>query len=143
MIEQEGITNERDFIYIALSVLASQNDDTFIPELLFLVSPEQAMNLMRAFGGERLYVPTPKEFSRDLMAAVVAYHQKSEQVWRCPDSETDGHRRTNIESFEHKNLQVGRVDETKRSKREREYSRHDFCCSATSEWYSQSSGLRV
>jgi hypothetical protein len=38
------------------------------------MSPEQIINFVKVFGGETIKVPTPREFSRDLFAALACYH---------------------------------------------------------------------
>src|SRR5215210_3530140 len=59
--------------YIALSLLCSRQS-SLIPELLYILSPQQITNLIKVFSGEPLRIPTVDEFSRDLMTSLAAYH---------------------------------------------------------------------
>src|SRR3954447_20767928 len=60
-------------VYIALSILCSRQK-SLIPELLYMLSPQQITNFIKVFSGETLRIPTVDEFSRDLMASLAAYH---------------------------------------------------------------------
>ena len=60
-------------VYIALSVLCSRQN-SLIPELLYILSPQQITTFIKVFSGETLRIPTVDEFSRDLMASLAAYH---------------------------------------------------------------------
>src|SRR5215210_8998365 len=60
-------------VYIALSLLCSRQS-SLIPELLYILSPQQITNFIKVFSGEKLRIPTVDEFSRDLMASLAAYH---------------------------------------------------------------------
>src|SRR3954462_14279973 len=59
--------------YIALSLLCSRQS-SLVPELLYILSPQQITTFIKAFSGETLRIPTVEEFSRDLMASLAAYH---------------------------------------------------------------------
>src|SRR3954468_2596342 len=59
--------------YIALSLLCSRQS-SLIPELLYILSPQQITTFIKVFSGETLRIPTVDEFSRDLMASLAAYH---------------------------------------------------------------------
>src|SRR5215213_7830155 len=59
--------------YIALSLLCSRQK-SLIPELLYILSPQQITTFIKVFSGETLRIPTTAEFSRDLMASLAAYH---------------------------------------------------------------------
>src|SRR3954471_17681045 len=60
-------------VYIALSVLCSRQK-SLIPELLYILSPQQITNFIKVFSGEKLRIPTVDEFSRVLMTSLAAYH---------------------------------------------------------------------
>ena len=60
-------------VYIALSILCSRQS-SLVPELLYILSPQQITNFIKVFSGEKLKIPTVDEFSRDLMASLAAYH---------------------------------------------------------------------
>src|SRR3954451_746593 len=60
-------------VYIALSVLCSRQN-SLIPELLYILSPQQITTFIKVFSGETLRIPTVDEFSRDLMASLAACH---------------------------------------------------------------------
>jgi hypothetical protein len=59
--------------YIALSILCSRQK-SLIPELLYILSPQQITNFIKVFSGETLKIPTVDEFRRDLMASLAVYH---------------------------------------------------------------------
>ena len=59
--------------YIALSLLCSRQS-SLIPELLYILSPQQITTFIKVFSGETLRIPTVDEFSRDLMTSLAAYH---------------------------------------------------------------------
>ena len=60
-------------VYIALSVLCSRQK-SLIPELLYILSPQQITTFIKVFSGETLRIPTVDEFSRDLMTCLAVYH---------------------------------------------------------------------
>src|SRR4051812_49340667 len=60
-------------VYIALSLLCSRQN-SLVPELLYILSPQQITTFIKVFSGETLRIPTVDEFSRDLMASLAAYH---------------------------------------------------------------------
>src|SRR3954454_25316438 len=60
-------------VYIALSVLCSRQK-SLIPELLYILSPQQITTFIKVFSGEKLRIPTVDEFSRDLMASLAGFH---------------------------------------------------------------------
>src|SRR5215208_6122056 len=60
-------------VYIALSLLCSRQS-SLIPELLYILSPQQITTFIKVFSGETLRIPTVDEVSRDLMASLAAYH---------------------------------------------------------------------
>src|SRR4051794_40612735 len=59
--------------YIALSLLCSRQS-SLVPELLYILSPQQIATFIKAFSGETLRIPTVDEFNRDLMTSLAAYH---------------------------------------------------------------------
>ena len=59
--------------YIALSLLCSRQS-SLIPELLYILSPQQITTFIKVFSGEKLKIPTVDEFSRDLMTSLAVYH---------------------------------------------------------------------
>src|SRR3954465_8181920 len=59
--------------YIALSVLCSRQS-SLVPELLYILSPQQITTFIKVFSGETLRIPTVDQFSRDLMTSLAAYH---------------------------------------------------------------------
>src|SRR3954453_8090167 len=60
-------------VYIALSILCSRQS-SLIPELLYIISPQQITTFIKVFSGETLRIPTVDEFNRDLMTSLAAYH---------------------------------------------------------------------
>src|SRR3954447_190129 len=59
--------------YIALSILCSRQN-SLIPELLYILSPQQITTFIKVFSGETLKIPTVEEFRRDLMTSLAVYH---------------------------------------------------------------------
>src|SRR5215212_11856346 len=59
--------------YIALSILCSRQS-SLIPELLYVLSPQQITTFIKVFSGETLRIPAVDEFSRDLMTSLAVYH---------------------------------------------------------------------
>src|SRR5215217_3753026 len=59
--------------YIALSLLCSRQS-SLIPELLYILSPQQITTFIKVFSGETLRIPAVDEFSRDLMTSLAVYH---------------------------------------------------------------------
>lgn len=49
-----------------------------MPDALYLLSPDQLDNFLEVFGGERIYIPTKKELSQTLKAALVYYYMTVE-----------------------------------------------------------------
>src|SRR5215212_5172727 len=60
-------------VYIALSLLCSRQN-SLIPELLYILSPQQITTFIKAFSGETLRIRTVDEFRRDIMASLAAFH---------------------------------------------------------------------
>jgi hypothetical protein len=60
-------------VYMALSILCA-SQTSLVPEILYLLSPKQIFNFIKAFGGETIRIPTAEEFNKDLMVALVCYH---------------------------------------------------------------------
>ena len=59
--------------YIALSILCSRQS-SLIPELLYILSPQQITTFIKVFSGEALRIPTVDQFSRDLTTSLAVYH---------------------------------------------------------------------
>lgn len=74
-LRQADIESVADFMIIALSMLASKHENSLLPEVMFLMNPQQVIDLIRVFGGSSVYIPSSKEFSKDLTSAVIAYHK--------------------------------------------------------------------
>src|SRR3954464_11454741 len=64
---------ECSVVYIALSILCSRQK-SLIPELLYILSPQQITTFIKVFSGKTLRIPTVDEFNRDLMTSLAAYH---------------------------------------------------------------------
>ena len=60
-------------VYMALNILCAKQN-SLIPEILYLLSAKQIIEFIKVFGGEVLRIPTPQEFSKDLLLALVCYH---------------------------------------------------------------------
>ncbi len=59
--------------YIAMQVLCSR-ERSLIPEILYILKPEQVLQFIKVFSGETIRVPEIEEFSKDLSAALAIYH---------------------------------------------------------------------
>src|SRR5215211_1983477 len=71
--DNDELDSNSSVAYIALSLLCS-SQNSLIPELLYILSPQQITTFIKVFSGEKLRIPTVDEFSRDLMASLAAYH---------------------------------------------------------------------
>jgi hypothetical protein len=60
-------------VYMALSLLCS-NQNSLVPEILYILSADQVINFIKVFGGETIRIPTAVEFGRDLTTALACYH---------------------------------------------------------------------
>jgi hypothetical protein len=60
-------------VYLALNILCS-SQNSLIPELLYILSPQQIIEFIKVFGGETIKVPTPRAFNSDLLAGIACYH---------------------------------------------------------------------
>src|ERR687894_2278570 len=69
----DGLDPNSSVAYIALSLLCSRQR-SLIPELLYILSPQQITTFIKVFSGQTLRIPTVDEFSRDLMASLAVYH---------------------------------------------------------------------
>ena len=70
---KDRIDPNSSVVYIALSILCSRQS-SLIPEILYILSPDQIIDFITVFGGEELRIPTSQEFRKDLMVALVSYH---------------------------------------------------------------------
>jgi len=77
-IRRDRIDPNSSIVYIALSILCSQQN-SLVPEILYILSPSQIMDFITVFGGEDLRIPTSQEFTKDLMVALVCYHIRVEK----------------------------------------------------------------
>src|SRR3982751_26482 len=64
---------DSSLIYISLNLLCSRQN-SLIPELLYLLKPQQIVDFIKIFSGETLKVPTIEDFNRDLMTSLAIYH---------------------------------------------------------------------
>ena len=71
--ENDELDPNSSIAYIALSILCSRQK-SLIPELLYILSPQQITTFIKVFSGQTLRMPTVDEFSRDLMTSLAAYH---------------------------------------------------------------------
>ena len=67
------------FFYIALTMLISRKDESLRPEIMYILEPESILQMLDMFGGQKIYIPTRREFSLDLKAALVAYYKYCEE----------------------------------------------------------------
>lgn len=72
---EQSLPDTAQFFYIALMVLLQRNPDSIVPEICHFLSTDQVIAFVRAFGGERVRVPTTKEFAFHLNIAVAAYYR--------------------------------------------------------------------
>jgi hypothetical protein len=71
--DNDELDPNSSIVYIALSILCSRQS-SLIPELLYILSPQQITTFIKVFSGETLRIPIADEFGRDLMASLAAYH---------------------------------------------------------------------
>lgn len=60
-------------IFIALSMLMTNNKETVIPEILYIMSPQQLTKFISMYSGETIKVPTLEEFRLTLETAIVTF----------------------------------------------------------------------
>jgi hypothetical protein len=53
----------------------SRQKDGLVPEVMYLMDPNQLIKFLDMFGGRYLYVPTREEFAKDLEAALFIYYR--------------------------------------------------------------------
>jgi hypothetical protein len=91
-MSKDRIDPGSSIVYMALSVLC-MSQDSLVPEILYMLSPEQVINFIRVFGGETLRIPTSEEFNKDLMVALACYHvvvQEKSWDWIALQYNMDG-----------------------------------------------------
>lgn len=66
------------FFYIALSLMLSRDELSVVPEIMYILEPEQVLQFLDMFGGQTIRVPTRDEFAKDLQAALTAYYIQCE-----------------------------------------------------------------
>jgi hypothetical protein len=79
-------------IYVAMSMLCT-NQNSLVPELLYLFKPQQIVNFIKIFSGETIKVPTIQEFNRLILTALACYHviiQEKSFDWFAIKYEIDG-----------------------------------------------------
>ena len=73
MSKDPKIDPNSSVVYLAMSLLCS-NQNSLVPELLYLFSPKQIIDFIKVFGGETIKIPEASEFSKDLLSALACYH---------------------------------------------------------------------
>src|SRR5215212_3990070 len=71
--DNDELDHNSSVAYIALSLLCSRQN-SLVPKLLYILSPQQITTFIKVFSGETLRIPTVDEFNRDLMASLAVYH---------------------------------------------------------------------
>jgi hypothetical protein len=74
-----ALADSQEFFYIALSVLEMNEETNLIPEFLQVLSPRQLIVLSQVFGGRSLKIPTSRELSNALKAALYLYYAEVER----------------------------------------------------------------
>lgn len=60
--------------YIALTMLLNKNENSIFPEILYILEPEQVLQVVDMFEGQTIQVPTRQELAVKLQSALVAYY---------------------------------------------------------------------
>lgn len=71
----DDLSERSQFLYTALSFLLTRNPDSIIPEVCYFLDPDQIMTFIKVYGGRTMRIPTTKEFSNDMYAALAAYYR--------------------------------------------------------------------
>lgn len=62
-------------VFLALSVMQSRDPKSPIPELLYVLSNEQLVTLIRLFSGTTVHFPTVEDYRKNLLTALYIYHR--------------------------------------------------------------------
>jgi hypothetical protein len=99
-MRKDELDPNSSIIYIAMSILCS-NQNSLIPELLYLFSPKQIVNFIKIFSGETIKVPTVDEFHRNVLTSLACYHiivQDKSWDWFALTYELDGNKLNGIKA---------------------------------------------
>lgn len=68
------LDSHSSFYYLALSMMMRE-ENSVLPEIMYILNPEQIKLFLDMFGGTTLRVPTREEFATILQAALVTYRR--------------------------------------------------------------------
>lgn len=68
-----NLNNSTEFFLIAISLLENDSKTNIMPELMQVFTPKQIIILSQIFGGKSIKIPSTKELSLSLKAALYIY----------------------------------------------------------------------
>lgn len=69
------LSESSEFFLIAISMLENEGKTNMLPELMQVFTPKQIIILSQVFGGKAIKIPTTKDLSISLKAALFVYHK--------------------------------------------------------------------
>lgn len=73
------LNSEKSFMFLALSVLEARGN-TGLPALMSVIGLNNFLKLVRIYSGGTLKVPTTRELSQSIIAALYIYHKYAEPI---------------------------------------------------------------
>lgn len=73
------LNSEKSFLFLSLSILESQGYPG-LSSLIAVLGPHNLLKIIRLFSGGSIKVPTAKELSRGIIAALYIYHKYVEPI---------------------------------------------------------------
>lgn len=73
------LNSEKAFLFISLSILESQGFPG-LSALISVVGPNTLLKLVRLYSGGSIKIPTSRELSRGIIAALYVYHKYAEPL---------------------------------------------------------------
>ena len=67
-------------MFIALSIMEAQNPNSGWSEIMAVIGSSEVLKLVRLMPGLTIRIPTMKELSRDMHAALYIYHQYTDKI---------------------------------------------------------------
>jgi hypothetical protein len=88
------VNDPHALIYMAMSILSSRDPDKgLLPELYYILKPEDILKLVKCLGGQKIKIPTPREFYLDILASLYVYYsivEKHSDDWFLIKFEING-----------------------------------------------------
>ena len=80
----QKLEDNTEFFYVAMSVALSNDENSIIPDALTFMTPDQIVTFISVFGGSKVKVPTPAEFSTYLFTSLAVFYRiKFSMPWKA------------------------------------------------------------